>query len=122
MAEQGFKYIPSGITYDNTIRNIESISFYISRYGKYKMTLRLIEWGQEKKTQKEAVDAVEKWLSKEASPDYYDMIGDDLFGNRLDDYRNDDGKVLRGDFLGDCKYLEYIVFINEDTVEIRCGS
>ena len=121
MAEQGFKYIPC-MTYDNTRRNIENISFYISRFGKYKMTLRLVKWREEKMTQKEAVEAVEKWLSKEASSDYYDMIGDDLFGHRLDDYRNDDGKVLRGDFLGDCKYLENIVFIDEDTVEIQCGS
>jgi len=112
-----FKYIPD-IRYDNTKKNVMYVCFAISRYAKYRMTLRL----GEKMTVKQAIEVVESWLSKEASQDYYDMVADDLFGDSYEWYFVDGEKPSRGRLLGDCKFLESIVRIDSDTIEIQCGS
>ncbi len=100
---------------DNSIEYIRTIIFPISRYSKYKMSIRL----DKIYTEKEAIEKVEEWLSNKVSKDYYNIVSDDLFHDNLKDY----GKApLRGTLLGDCKYLEVIKKIEHETVEIQCGS
>lgn len=103
------------INLDNEISYIETIVFPISRFSKYKLSIRFDHYA----TEEEAINIVERWLSKPVSDDYYDIIKDDLFHDDLESYGQD---PCRGNLLGDCKFLEQIKRIDEGTYEIICGS
>lgn len=108
-----FKYIKI-IKLDNKNKYIGNITFSISRYAKYKLTIRF----DELVTEKEAIKYVEKWLSVKVTDDYYQMVKDDLFHDSLESYGKN---PCRGDLLGDLKYLEILKDV-DSTVEIFCGS
>lgn len=103
------------IELDGSIEYIQTIIFAISRFSKYKISIRF----DKLYTEKEAVEKVEEWLSNKVSKDYYNIVSDDLFHDNLSDYGE---KPTRGRLLGDCKYLEVIKKIDGGTIEIFCGS
>ena len=100
-------------------KNVASVTFNISRYGKYKFTMRF----DELLTEKGAVKVVEQWLSKPVSQDYYEMVKDNLWNDQLEDYGEN---PCRGNLLTDCKFLEGLIqtsFVpNRRDILIRCDS
>jgi hypothetical protein len=100
---------------DDVNKNINKITFNISRYRKYKHTIVFNEFV----TQKYAVEKVEEWLSEKVTIEYYNKIKDDLF-NSLSEYEN----ILmknRGDLLTDCIFLEELKYLSTHLF-IDCGS
>ena len=98
-------------------RKINYVTFDISRYGLHTWTLKL----KQDMTQIEAIREVEKWLSKPVTPEYLELVSEDLMGDTLEEYGE---QPVRGDLLGDAKYLEELEFGKFDSghITIRCGS
>jgi hypothetical protein len=92
---------------------VKSILFYISRYGEHQHRINF----DEIVSLDEAVFKVERFLSVPLDDEYYDKIKDDLFPNSKREYFE-----VRGDCLGDCKFLEEIKEIEPGVVWIGCGS
>lgn len=74
--EEGkFKYVNSrNCAYDKK-KDVKSVKFSISRYGKYEETIIF----NAPVTQKDAIEAVEKYLSVPLTQEYYEKIQDDTF-------------------------------------------
>ena len=106
------------IPYENTNKQYRSITFNISRYGKYQKT---IKFGKQV-TEQEAVRAAEKYLSVAVSNIYYKKIRDDSFieSNTFKEF-NQHYKT-RGDCLSDARMLEQIDQLNGTALVIHCGS
>ena len=82
--------------------NINKAIFDISRYGKYQHSIDF----DFPVTEKQAIKAVEKYLSKPLTEEYYNTIKDDMFCS-IESY--DDAETYYdciGDCLSDCKFLE----------------
>jgi len=87
--------------YIDDVKNIDTVVFNISRFGKYKHELVF----SNKVSEKEAIETVERYLSKPLREIYYNNIKDDLFHNA----QWDEAKtffVSRGDCLTDSVFLE----------------
>jgi len=112
-----FHYVLSMGDYklEDTIKKINHITFFISRYRKYTHTLSF----DEALTEKAAIMEVEKWLSQEATEEYYNKIKDNLFFREYKCYGNN---PIRGELLTDCKYLEEITYISYNHITFDCGS
>jgi hypothetical protein len=113
-----FKYILV-ITLDSIKKNVDKITFDISRYGKFTHTIEF----NELVTEKFAVEKAEEWLSEKVTIDYLNSIKSDLFYNFDDldkelEYIKDKNK---GDLLTDCKYLEESKIYSTHLI-INCGS
>lgn len=93
------------------------IRFDISRYGQYTHTIGFAI----PISVRQAIKAVEEYLSEPLTQEYYDKIKDDLF---CDGEEWEEAKKYfkcKGDCLTDCKFLEEILF--DDTIAvICCGS
>ena len=81
--------------------NIDSVTFDISRYGKYNHTIMF----PNSVCEKEAIEKVEEYLSQGLTKEYYENIVDDLFHEAPWD-KAEKWFLLRGDCLTDCKFLE----------------
>lgn len=90
--------------FDNVTRYIKSIKFDISRYGQYS---RLIEFLDEDKTELEAVQAVEEFLSKKLTREFFDNVKSDLFSSSFEDYK------IIGDLLGDNVFYDGLTKISD---------
>lgn len=107
-----------GREYDDTDARYMFVCFNISRYGKHIHTI----WFQNPATEREAVCAASEYLNAPMTADHFNVIRDDLFDRTpsLSDY------VLRGDALGDCRFLEVCVDRLSPTgqlgVMLECGS
>jgi len=113
-----FKYTLC-ITLNSIKKNVDKITFDISRYEKFTHSIEF----NELVTEKFAVEKAEEWLSEKVTIDYFNSIKSDLF-YKFDDldkeleYIKDKNK---GDLLTDCKYLEEAK-IYSTHLNIKCGS
>ena len=118
-----FKYIRCDCCEMKPESYITQVTFDISRYGAYQSSIKFIE----PVTEEEAIEAVEKYLSTSVSKEYFDEIKDDIFNTDLI-WDSPDFKQYykcKGDFLGDCKFLERIYSLSKNTpnsVAFLCGS
>ena len=98
--------------YNDDEQKVKSVSFKISRYGKFTKTIKF----SPKATEKEAIMAVEIFLSKPLTKQYYEKIKNDTFHEHewkeAKKYFN-----CRGDCLTDAKFLE-VVYFDEETKEM----
>ena len=98
--------------------DVISVTFEISRYGRHSKTLHFDT--QVHETQ--AIRAVETFLSGPMDHEFFAIVKDDLFGwtCKITDFE------VRGDALGDCRFLESIDTIKTTKegrhVKITCGS
>jgi hypothetical protein len=86
---------------------INSVTFDISRYGKYTHTLEFVN----RISEREAIERVEEYLSVPLTEKYYTKIADNLFH----EYPWKKAKKIfkcRGDCLTDCKFLEETKIVN----------
>lgn len=99
---------------DDTKAVVTAVKFEISRYGAHLNTIAF----EEKVTEKQAISAAEQFLSEILTPQYLDLIRDDIrIGDDGSEYR------FRGDCLGDAKWLEKCQFdIETGTLTLLCGS
>ena len=82
--------------------NINKAIFDISRYGKYQHSINF----DSPVTEKIAIKAVEKYLSKPLTEEYYNTIKDDMFHSMLLYDEAKENYKCRGKCLTDCKFLE----------------
>jgi hypothetical protein len=101
------------------VANVTSVTFDISRYGRHTKTIVF----DTPVFETEAVRAAEAFLSVPMDRDYYNSIKDDVFGwstSKFDNFQ------MRGDALGDCRFLEAIntvkILNNKRSIQIICGS
>jgi len=106
------------IELNDTKKIVEQITFNISRYRKYKHTIKFDEFV----TQKFAVQKAEEWLSEKVTIEYYNIIKDDLFGSLKEcaDLNNILNKK-KGQLLSDCIFLEEADMLSTHLF-IDCGS
>jgi hypothetical protein len=102
-------YNSLGRPYNNK-KNVNSIQFCISRYGKFFKGLKFTSLVSEKI----AIRKVEEYLSKKATKEYYDKIACDCM------YSFKENKP-RGYYLGDCRYIERVT-IKDGRMTFECGS
>lgn len=105
-----FSYITTGFSVPS--KKVKSIVFEISRYGKHQCRIDF----DEPVYINEAICKVESFLSLPIDDEYYNKVKDDLFCNERRYYE------LRGDCLGDLKFLEGLREIEPNVVKIVCGS
>lgn len=103
--------------YNNSVKNIKSITFDISRHGKYTKTLVF----ENEKDEKEAIKEVERYLSKSFDEEYFNTISDDLFGNYTYAKCKETNFFRRGDLIGSSIFIESLDF-TDGNVYINCGS
>lgn len=113
-----FKYILS-TDIDNTTKNVDKITFNISRYGNFTHTIDFDEFV----TEKSAIEKAEEWLSEKVTIDYFNSIKSDLFHTfcNVDEEIEYIKNKNKGDLLTDCKYLEETT-IYSTHLKITCGS
>ena len=112
-----FEFINSlGSEYDNTNANVKSVTFDISRYGKYSVTIMF----EEEVTERTAIENVKTYLSVVLTEDYYNKIVDDLFLNSPWETISD-CLMCRGSCLTDCKFLESAE-VQDGNMRIMWGS
>lgn len=107
--------------YDDKNFKVRKITFDIGRYGECRKTILF----DELVTEKTAIEAIEQYLSEPMTEDYYNVLflAGDLFcgGDRWEVSKS--WMKVRGDCLGDCKFLEDIDPIDgKEHFEIWCGS
>ena len=107
------------IDLDDTIKNIDKITFDISRYGKYIQSIKF----DKMVSVKYAVGKAEEWLSDKVTIDYFNNIKDDLFFkfDSVDEELEYIKNKNKGDLLTDCIYLE-VLNINLSHLKIACSS
>lgn len=100
-----------------TAKNITSVVFDISRYGRHTQTLLF----KEPVNQQDAITRAEKFLSQDLTDAYYNQVKDDLVDEPMSwneakvHYHN------AGACLGDCRFLEIAEF-NNGTLTLGCDS
>lgn len=94
--KMSFRFITSN-NYDNVTRYIKSIRFDISRYGVHSFVIDFLD---EDKTELEAVQAAEEFLSRELTREFFELVKDDVFSESFNDYK------IIGDLLGDGAFYE----------------
>lgn len=103
--------------YSLTPSNISKVRFDISRYGKFEDSLEF----SPPVSEKVAIEAVEAYLSRPLTKDYFEKIKGDMFHDNLPwDEAKEDYKC-RGDCLTDCKFLEAI-YLNGGEMTFFIGS
>ena len=113
--DRKFRYDNSmGRPYENRTRNIWSVTFDISRYGKYQMRISF----PAPVTEAAAVEAAEDFLSQPLTSRYYEQIQDDTFHQYPYEVARH-GFTTRGDALTDARYLEALVPSDEREGELR---
>ena len=98
---------------------ITSVTFNISRYGKYTFKIEF----DEPISIINSIEKVEEFLSKKVSENYYNHVKDDLFYS-FADYNRDIKYICsltRGELLTDCIYLEEIQ-IYKKSLKLCCTS
>jgi hypothetical protein len=107
------------IDLDNITKNIDKITFDISRYAKYKKTIHF----DEMVTVKFAVEKAEELLSEKLTIDYYNSIKDDVFFkfNSIDEELEYINNKNKGQLLTDCIWLEESTIYSTHLI-ISCGS
>lgn len=100
---------------ENTQKNVKSVTFGVSRYGKYICTLSFDDF----LTEAEAVKKVEEYLSNPLTESYYNDVKDDLFFDSYDNYKS--GDACYGTLLGDARFLEGLRR-KDDKIFIVTGS
>lgn len=115
-----FNYKINSNDFNSDIKYIKYIVFDISRYGKYKYTIKC----KSPKTEFEAIKLVEKFLSEPITQKYFQDLQDDLFNDIKFENLQENNITCKGDLLGDCIFLESITSLNGDhsTVFFNCGS
>jgi dsRNA-specific ribonuclease len=109
-----FTYIRSGLKLDNR-KKCKSVTFNISRYGAHTKTIKF----KHKKKFAGAIEAAEEFLSQKIDKEYFKTVSDDLFGAKWKEFKGG----LRGDCLGDCKFLEAVERDAETKdLSLVCGS
>lgn len=105
---KGFKYINClDREYKTRPKNVTSVEFDISRYGKFNHVLEFTF----PLSEKEAVEKVEEYLSHPLTEEYYNGIVDDLF-HQAPWEEAVEYFPCRGDCLTDCKFLENTSVVN----------
>lgn len=105
--------------YENTLKTVKSVTFAISRYDKYEMTIRFDY--QNPKTEKETIEYVEAFLSQPLTEEWFNMVRDDTFHQ----YSWEEAKEYfkcRGDVLGDAKFLEDTYLSADGNMTFSIGS
>ena len=105
--------------YDDTVKNVKSVTFNISRYAKYSMTIRFDY--QKPMTEKGTIEYVEEFLSKPLTEDWFNMVRDDTFH----EFTWEEAKeqfVCRGDVLTDAKFLEGTHLSQDGNMTFGIGS
>ena len=85
---------------NNSKKQVNSVTFSISRYSKYMETLHFDTF----LTVKQAVERVEDYLSEPLTQEYYEKIQDDSFINTWDEAKKE--YKTRGDALSGAIFLE----------------
>ena len=93
--------------YSTELKNINQVTFKISRFGKYTHTLKFNKYVSEKK----AIEKVEEYLSEPLTKEYYNRIVKDLFHESPWNKAKEDF-MCRGDCLTDSKFLELVTVKN----------
>jgi len=109
-----FNYIMSLKSFDFS-RDVVEVIFDISRYGRHTHRMFISNCND-----LEAIHIVEDYLSEPMTREYFDAIQDDLFpGTSFQEFR------VRGDALGDCRFLEQIKSTSLGDgrrIKLICGS
>lgn len=115
--EVGFRYVNClGREYDDTVARVGSLSFEVSRYGKFCITHVFTT----PVTEKRAVEAAEMYLSQPLTEDYYARIQHDTF-HRLPWAEAKDAFACRGAVLTDARFLE-VMRMTGDQLSLITGS
>lgn len=99
-------------------KNVKSIIFPISRYGKHEHTLSF----ESLVSEKDAISQGEKWLNQSYDKEYYGKVKDDLFH---DNYTFEEAKKVfstRGSLLTDLHFLEGADIDKEGNLVLSFGS
>ncbi len=116
--ENGFKYANClEREYSTSPCNVNSVKFNISRYGKFKETLTF----NPAVSEKEAIEAVETYLSQPLTEEYFDRIKSDMFHDYLSWEKAQEDYYCRGDCLTDSKFLER-VYLKDGEMTFFIGS
>lgn len=99
------------------VKNVNSVTFDISRYGKQTHTLHF----KEPVAQHEAISAAERFLSEPLTEEYYNQIKDDLFNKEMSWEQAKIEYEHRGACLTDARFLEFVE-LKDGTLTLFCGS
>jgi len=114
---KNFKYTLC-IDIDDTQKIVDQITFNISRFRKYKHSIKFNEFV----TKKFALQKAEEWLTEKVTIEHYNLVKDDLIFSLSE--CNDLNYILsknKGYLLTDCIYLE-VADIYSTHLFIDCGS
>ncbi len=115
--EVGFRYVNClGREYDDTAARVGSLSFEVSRYGKFCITHAF----DNPVTEKRAVEAAEAYLSQPLTEDYYARIRHDTF-HQMPWEEAKDAFACRGACLTDARFLE-VMRMDGDQLSLITGS
>ncbi len=103
--------------YENTKRVFKSVTFDISRYQEYQHRIDFAVLV----TERQAINAAEKFLSKSLDKKYYDLIADDLFCERLPWAEATKEYKCRGDCLRNRIFVGDLTSV-DGHIEFTCGS
>lgn len=103
----------------SSVKDVNSVTFDISRYGMYTKTLTFNDFLSEK----EAIEQVEEYLSQPLTREWYEKVKDDLYFDTYENYFEDStSKPCRGDLLTSLIYLDDIMRIDKSHIRLRLGS
>ncbi len=102
---------------DNKNKQVNKVTFDISRYGKYEESLTF----NDPITIKNAISNVEKYLSQPLTYEYYERIKDDLFSDAMEFVDAIKYYECRGEALTDNRFLESVQ-ITDGHLTFCCGS
>ncbi len=117
LENNNFKY-KLCIELDDIKKNVDQITFNISRFSKYKHSIKFDEFV----TKKYAVQKAEEWLTEKVTIEYYNLVKDDLIFSLSE--CNDLNYILsknKGYLLTDCILLEKADIYSTHLI-IDCGS
>ena len=105
-----FKFIRNEL-FDNETKNVDVVRFNMSRYGDHQYAIKFEKF----LTIEEAIFEVEKFLSEVITEDYFNVVKDDLFcGDKLTWIDAQERFKIKGDILGDAKFLESVSLFHKD--------
>ena len=114
-----FEYIKSdGFIVLTDIKYIRKITFYISRYSKYKHTISF----STNVSEVFAIREVERFLSEPITEKYLNDVKDDLVEDLEWEDLDTEEYSCRGDLLTDYKFLEDLSDRGNSDVTVLCGS
>lgn len=104
--------------YDNTIENIKSVTFDISRFSGLKHTIKF----KTPTTMKKAIQVVQEYLSKPLTKYWFNKIQKSGDFNLKDEKWNAYKNGCRGELLGGAIYLETAKLDEKGNLLLECGS